>query len=87
MSYRARLLAALLLLIAIVGVCASYQSQNVLMTVFRAAQAAAAIGMVLALAAVARSGCLTRRDWNVICHMTPPAMPRASIPPGRVLLC
>jgi hypothetical protein len=87
MSSRARLIAALLVLIAIVGVCTSYHSHATLVTALRAAQAAAAIGMTLALAAIASPGRLPGRRWKVIRSIVPPVLPPAVTRPGLVLLC
>jgi hypothetical protein len=87
MSRRARLIATLLLLIAVVGVCGSYQGHNMLMTAFRAAQAAAAIGMLLILAGTALSDRLTDPAWRLAYTIVPPPLLLAGTRPTVVLLC
>jgi hypothetical protein len=87
MSRRTRLIATLLLLIAVVGVCASYHGHNMLMTAFRAAQAAAAIGMLLILAGTALSDRLTGSAWRLANPIVPPPLPPAGTRPTVVLLC
>jgi hypothetical protein len=82
-----RLIAALLLIMAVVAVCASHRSHDTLLTVFRAAQAAAAVGMLLALPAKFLSDRLRSYPSRAVCanlHSSPHFM--AAIPIA-VLLC
>lgn len=66
MSPRLRLIAALLLVVAVMAFCISCQQHNTLVTTFRAAQAAAAIGIILAMASGALSELLPWPAWTLV---------------------
>ena len=87
MSPRARLITALVLLIATMAVCGSCYNHTTLVTAFRAAQAAAAIAMVLSLAAIARDGRMPGCGWGFIQEMATPVLPPSLTRPDLVLLC
>ncbi|HET9184039.1 MAG TPA: hypothetical protein VFP59_18070 [Candidatus Angelobacter sp.] len=87
MSPRLRLIAALLLVVAVVAFCVSCHQHNTLITTFRAEQAAVALGVMLAMAATALSELLPWPAWTLFRGMMLPAV---SLPAGKhitVLLC
>ena len=87
MSPRLRLIAALLLIIAVVVFCVSCHQHNTLITTFRAAQAAVAMGMTLAMAATALSGILSWPAWTLLRGMMLPAVSLPAEKRATVLLC
>lgn len=87
MSRRARLLTVLLLLLVVAGVCGIFVGAETLITVFRAAQAAAAAAILLAASCrVAAHAADTRNAQGVqSCLAKVAPLPASSSP--SVLLC
>ena len=87
MSPRLRLIAALFLVIAVVAFCVSCHQHNTLVTTFRAAQAAVAMGMTLAMAATAVSELLPWPAWTLLHGLILPAVSLPAEKRTTVLLC
>lgn len=87
MSPRLRLIAALLLVIAAVAFCVSCHQHNTLMTTFRAAHAAVAMGMMLAMAATALNELLPRPAWTLLRGMILPSVALPAEKRTTVLMC
>ena len=82
-----QLIAALLLIMAVVAVCASHRSHDTLLTVFRAAQAAATVGMLLALPATVLSDRLRSYPSRAACASSRACPHVIAAIPIAVLLC
>ncbi|MGE5321604.1 MAG: hypothetical protein ACM3SW_01995 [Actinomycetota bacterium] len=87
MSPRLRLIAALLLVIAVVAFCVSCHQHNTLITTFRATQAAVAVGVILAMAGAAASELLPWPSWTLLRGLTLPAVSLHAEKRTTVLLC
>lgn len=87
MSPRLRLIAALLLVVAVMAFCISCQQHNTLVTTFRAAQAAAAIGMILAMASGSLRELLPWPAWTLLGGLTLPEVFLLCEKRATVLLC